>query len=130
MPYEGVPVSTEGQEHVPSAISPIGRSLDSIRTVTKLLIDAQPWRDDPRVHNLPWRQDVYEDVQSRPLVIGLLVDDGVVKVHPPIERVVREVAHRLEQAGHKIVQWTAAGHAECIDVMVSQWKCNKLRLSC
>lgn len=61
---------------------------------------------------------MYQAVQSRPLVIGLMVDDGVVKVHPPVERVVREAAAKLQAAGHKIVAWSPEGHAECIDVMV------------
>jgi Asp-tRNA(Asn)/Glu-tRNA(Gln) amidotransferase A subunit family amidase len=62
---------------------------------------------------------LYQEVQSRPLVIGLLVDDGHVKVHPPIERVLLEAAAKLEAAGHIIVPWTSAGHKECVDIMVS-----------
>lgn len=119
LPYEGVPVSTEGQEHVPSSVGPMARSLDSIETVVKLIIDQQPWNNDPRVHRLPWSQTEYEAVQSRPLTIGLLLDDGVVKVHPPIERIVRDAAKKLAAAGHTIVPWSADGHAECIRVMVN-----------
>lgn len=120
MPYEGVPVSTEGQEHVPSAVGPMGRSLSSIHQITKLVIEAEPWRNDPRAHNLPWREDMYQAIQSKPLVIGLLLDDGVVRCHPPIDRVVRIAAEKLEAAGHTIVPWSADGHAECIEVMVSK----------
>lgn len=47
-----------------------------------------------------------------------MVDDGTVKVHPPVERIVREAAAKLQAAGHKIVPWSPEGHAECIDVMV------------
>ena len=61
---------------------------------------------------------MYQAVQQRPLVIGLMVDDGVVKVHPPVERIVKDAAKKLQAAGHKIVPWGAEGHAECIDVMV------------
>jgi len=57
-------------------------------------------------------------MQSRPLVVGLLLDDGVVKVHPPIERVLKEVADKLRKAGHEVITWDASGHQECIDVMV------------
>ena len=34
-----------------------------------------------------------------------------------VERVVLDVAAKLESAGHTIVPWTADGHAECIEVM-------------
>ncbi|KAK0855473.1 hypothetical protein LTS02_011088 [Friedmanniomyces endolithicus] len=120
LPYHGVPVSTEGQEHVPSVVGPLARSLPSLHLVTKAVIDAKPWELDPKVLPLPWREEAYKEVQSRPLVIGLLVDDGVVKVHPPVERVVREVAAKLREAGHEVIDWDPSGHEECIRIMVSQ----------
>lgn len=123
MPYEGVPVSTEGQEHVPSAIGPLARSLGSIHLITRHIIDQQPWKSDPRCVPIPWREEAYQAIQQRPLVIGLMVDDGVVKVHPPVERVVREAAAKLKAAGHKIVPWSPEGHAECIEVMVIMPHC-------
>ncbi|KAK0265130.1 hypothetical protein LTS16_016220 [Friedmanniomyces endolithicus] len=117
LPYHGVPVSTEGQEHVPSVVGPLARSLASVHLVTKAVIDAKPWELDPKVLPLPWRGHAYREMQSRPLVFGLLIDDGVVKVHPPIERVVQEVAAKLREAGHEVIDWDATGHAECIRIM-------------
>ncbi|KAK5691591.1 hypothetical protein LTR97_011585 [Elasticomyces elasticus] len=117
LPYHGVPVSTEGQEHIPSVIGPLARSLSSIHLVTKAVIDAAPWRLDPKMVPLPWREDTYSEMQSRRLVIGLLVDDGVVKVQPPVERVLRDVAAKLRRAGHEVIDWDASGHQECIQIM-------------
>jgi Asp-tRNA(Asn)/Glu-tRNA(Gln) amidotransferase A subunit family amidase len=51
------------------------------------------------------------------MVIGVMVDDGVVKVHPPIERAMKEVVAKLKTAGHEIVQWQASGHQEIIDIL-------------
>lgn len=46
-------------------------------------------------------------------------DDGVVKLHPPIARVLKEVADKLKQAGHELVPWEPGTlHQECIDIMV------------
>jgi len=118
MPYQGVPVSTDGQEHVPSAIGPMTRSLSSMVTVTKSVIDAEPWRLDPKVVPIPWRDWIYEEAQSRPLVIGVMIDDGVVKVHPPIERALKELTAKLEEAGHELVDWEPSLHKECIEIMV------------
>ncbi|KAF2836191.1 amidase [Patellaria atrata CBS 101060] len=120
LPYQDVAVSTEGQEHVPSVIGPLARSLSSIHLVTKAVINSCPWKLDPKCCPLPWREAMYDEVKSRPLVIGLLLDDGVVKVHPPIERVLKEVAAKLKQAGHEIINWDPAdNHRECIEIMVS-----------
>jgi amidase len=122
MPYQGVPVSTEGQEHVPSAIGPMTRSLSSMTTITKAVIDAEPWSLDPKVVPIPWRDSMYLEVQSRPLVIGILVDDGIVRAHPPIERAMRELAAKLKAAGHELVDWEPSLHQECIAIMVGLYK--------
>jgi len=74
---------------------------------------------DAKVHPIPWRQESYDEMLSRPLVIGIMLDDGVVKVHPPIERVLKEVRKKLETAGHEVDDWNAGGHEECIRIMVS-----------
>lgn len=84
------------------------------------VLDAKPWMLDPRVTPLPWREDIYHEIQSRPLTIGVLVDDGVVKVHPPIERVLRDLEAKLKAAGHDIVVWDSSHHRECIEIMVSK----------
>lgn len=119
LPYRGVPVSTEGQEHVPSSIGPMARTLSSLTHAMQLVLQAQTWLRDPKVAPIPWREEIFQEAQTRPLTIGILVDDGVVKVHPPIERVLKELESKLKAAGHDIVQWDASGHKECIEIMVS-----------
>ncbi|KAF1952794.1 amidase [Byssothecium circinans] len=117
LPYQGVSVSTEGQEHVPSVVGPMSRNLDSLTTVTKAVIDAKPWTLDPKCCPLTWRNELYETVQSRPLVIAVMRDDGVVRLHPPVARVLEEVASKLEAAGHELVPWKPGTlHQELIDV--------------
>ncbi|KAJ6159789.1 hypothetical protein N7497_004326 [Penicillium chrysogenum] len=91
LPYQGVPVSTEGQEHVPSSIGPMARDLSSICHMS------QP--------------------QVRPMVIGLILDDGVVKVHPPIARALLELSAVLKAHGHEVMVWDTFDHAECIEIM-------------
>jgi amidase len=118
LPYSGVPVSTEGQEHVHSVIGPMARRLDTLAAVTKMVVDAQPWRLDPRCLPIPWREYHFREVQSRHLVVGLLLDDGVVKVHPPIERALKEIEAKLIAAGHEVVYWDPSGHQNLIEIMV------------
>ncbi|KAG9596534.1 acetamidase, partial [Aureobasidium melanogenum] len=117
LPYDRVSVSTEGQGHVPSIVGPLARSLSSLKHVTQAVIEAQSWSTDPQIVPIPWRPDIFDEVQQRPLVVGLLVDDGTVRAHPPTIRVLQEVANKLRAAGHEIVQWNSDHHAECIEIM-------------
>lgn len=119
-------MSTEGQEHVPSAIGPLTRSLPTLNLVMQSILDSKPWLMDSRVTPIPWRENAFQDVQSRPLRIGILLDDGVVKVHPPIERVLKELAAKLTAAGHEVVPWDSEGHRQCIEIMVSSGPLNSL----
>ncbi|KAK3081151.1 hypothetical protein LTS18_009735 [Coniosporium uncinatum] len=117
LPYQGVSVSTEGQGHVPSAVGPMARSLSTLIDVMQNVVNARPWNLDPNVTPLAWQEEVFNEVQTRPLTIGLLIDDGVVKVHPPIERALRDLTDKLRSAGHEIVSWDCSGHKECIEIM-------------
>jgi len=119
LPYRGVPVSTEGQEHVPSSVGPMARSLDTIHTVFKSLIELKPWDFDARCTAIPWREDIFQDALCRPLVIGVLADDEVVRPHPPITRVLKSAIELLRDAGHEVVDWNASLHTECVELMVS-----------
>lgn len=62
---------------------------------------------------------MYEDILSRPLTIGVIWDDGVVKVHPPIRRALDDLVERLKSAGHEIITWDPTGHEEFIKIQVS-----------
>ncbi|KAF9883633.1 hypothetical protein FE257_003105 [Aspergillus nanangensis] len=116
LPYYNVSVSTEGQEHVPSVVGPMARSLFSLTEVTKSVIASEPWVFDPRCVPIPWRPDVYGDIVSRPLTIGLILDDGTVRPHPPILRALNLLVEKLKQKGHEVIPWDTDGHADFIAV--------------
>ena len=59
---------------------------------------------DSQLPSMPWRKDVFETFSSRPLIVGIMPDDGVVKPLPPIARVFREIVAKLQTAGHEIVE--------------------------
>jgi amidase len=109
----------------------MSRNINSLVAVTKAVIDAAPWDQDPKCCPMPWRSEVFEEARSRPLVIAVMQDDGVVKPHPPVSRVLENVVLQLQLAGHEIVSWTPGSlHQECIDIMVgkhvqTQWPATK-----
>ncbi|XDG09864.1 hypothetical protein ABKA04_009479 [Annulohypoxylon sp. FPYF3050] len=85
--------------------------------VMKELIRTKPWEHDARCAPVPWRDEVFQEFRSKPLVIGLLTDDGVIRPHPPISRVLLSLVEKLRAAGHEIIEWNADLHAECVQVM-------------
>lgn len=92
-------------------------SLDTIHLTMKSLIDLKPWELDSRCSPIPWREAAYSEALSRPLVIGVLLDDGVARPHPPVTRVLQQAVEALKLAGHEIVEWNSDLHAECIQVL-------------
>jgi amidase len=119
MSYRGVEVSIDGQQHVPSSVGPMTRSLSSMTEITKLVIEAEHWKLDSQMPRMPWRSDVFDTLSSRPLVVGILPDDGVVKPLPPIARVFSETIAKLQAAGHEIVEWDSSLNSTCIAIQVS-----------
>lgn len=95
----------------------MARDLDSICRITQLITSARPWDLDPRCVPIPWNETAFREIQERPMVIGLILDDGVVRVHPPIARALHELSAALKAQGHEIVPWYTGDHAACIELM-------------
>ena len=104
---------------MPSAVGPMARSLSSLTLITKHVIEAALCNHDPQLPPLPWRSDVFKTFTDRPLVVGTMLYDGKVKVHPPVERVFKDVVSKLQAAGHEVVEWDTGLNEECIAIMVS-----------
>lgn len=75
-------------------------SLETIETYMEALPDARPWEVDQHVAPVPWRNSLATP-GARRLKIGFVIDDGVVKVQPPIARAMKETIEALKQAGHE-----------------------------
>ncbi|KIW39567.1 uncharacterized protein PV06_08169 [Exophiala oligosperma] len=114
--HRGVPGPHEGQEHVPSSVGPMAKRLSSLVAVTRAVLNSQAWLQDPKVVPMPWREAIYQEVLNRRLRIGLIVDDGIVEPHPPVQRAVREAAALLRKAGHEIVPWDTSEHMSFIEI--------------
>lgn len=98
----------------------MARTLNTLTLAMKAVIQAETWTTDPQLPPLPWREDIFQEFFKKSLVIGLMLDDGRVKVHPPIERIFRELCRKLEAAGHELVQWDTSLNPDCISIMVRQ----------
>lgn len=88
-----------GQDIVRSVAGPMACSLTTIERYMEVLPEAKSWEVDQHVAPVAWRKELASPGAKRQR-IGFLVDDGVVKVQPPIARAMREVIEALKAAGH------------------------------
>jgi Asp-tRNA(Asn)/Glu-tRNA(Gln) amidotransferase A subunit family amidase len=95
----------------------VTRDLSSLTYITQALTSSKPWTLDPRCSPLPWNELIYKATQSKPLVIGLILNDGIVNPHPPITRALHELSTALAAQGHELVPWDTSAHASCIEIM-------------
>lgn len=90
---------------------PLTSSLNTLELFMKGLLQAEPWKYEPTSHPIPWRDELAQK-PTRKLRIGYYVDDGMVKVQPPIERAMHEVVTKLRAAGHDVFEWDVSSHIE------------------
>lgn len=118
LPYEGVATSIDGQNTVLSVVGPLSYSVGGLKLLFKAILQQQPWRHDPQVVEMPWRDSIVEETSrlvtesiSKPksmtpgtggLAFGLLRHDGIVQPTPPVSRALETVVRALKQAGHKV----------------------------
>jgi len=94
------------------------RTPESLTFITRHVIQSDAHNLDPKVVPIPWREDLYQSMLlSKKLRIGLMLDDGVVRVHPPIARLLKWTATVLERNGHEIIPWKPDLHSEGVAVM-------------
>ncbi|KAK8849532.1 hypothetical protein IAR55_004866 [Kwoniella newhampshirensis] len=97
-----------GQEAVRSINGPMSTSLAAIELWSKAVVDKEPWKYDPNMIPIPWRDVTVPEK----LCFGLIMDNGMVKPTPPVTRCLLETKAALEAAGHKVVEWSAYKHEE------------------
>jgi len=88
-----------------SAIGPLAIDLSRLRLWCETILSTEPWLQDRDCLPIPWR-----DVTApQRLKVGMLINDGVVNPSPPVQRVLKEAAEKLNTAGHDVVEldWSA-----------------------
>lgn len=112
-PYGGICLQDAGSEQILCIVGPMAVSLRDCTFLLKTLLDAEPWKIDPYVLRMPWRE-----VESRrDFVVGVMWDDGVVRPHPPVTRVLKESVETIQKAGIKVVEWKPWEHKRGWDII-------------
>ncbi|KAF1943522.1 amidase [Clathrospora elynae] len=102
-----------GQEAVQSVNGPMAKTLDDITMYSKAIIDAQPWKLDPKMLPIPWRSAE----PPKKLKIAVLWNDGICLPTPPVTRALKETAEKLKKAGHHLTEWDPKLHQTAIDLL-------------
>ncbi|KZV61548.1 amidase [Peniophora sp. CONT] len=121
LPYLGVKELMSGNTTSPYTVGPIGANVVNLSVLVQAILSRRPWLHDPKLVELPWRADHYDEVvnvaRAGGLVFGILMSDGIVTPQPPVLRALRELQARLEAAGHEVIQWAPPSHGEVDDIM-------------
>ncbi|RWA07120.1 hypothetical protein EKO27_g7989 [Xylaria grammica] len=85
---------------VPSA-GPIANDMKTIQTFMKAIIDARPFHYDATAVDIPWRS--VEGFSQRNLRLGLLPEDPLFPLHPPVRETIAKAVQILQSHGHEVV---------------------------
>jgi amidase len=80
----------------------------------KTVLATEPWRNSHDLVPLPWR----EFALPEKLTIGFILDDGVVKPHPPVTSALQNMKHRLGALPQfNVVDFVPYEHARGYDLV-------------
>jgi amidase len=108
-----------GQEAVQSVNGPMGKTLEDIILYSKAIIDAQPWKVDPKMVPIPWRSVE----PPKKLKIAVLWNDGICTPTPPVTRALEQTLEKLKSAGHGVVEWDPKLHSTALELLVRLCRC-------
>lgn len=111
--YLNVTNSVSGQEAFPSVIGPMATSLEDIELITKLIVEAQLWKQDPKVMPVPWK-DVSE-LKKKKLTFGVWRYDNKIKPHPYIQRALTKATDALKLQGHEVLEIQIPNHDSILE---------------
>ncbi|NWT80630.1 FAAH1 hydrolase, partial [Lanius ludovicianus] len=90
--------------HVPCALGPMARDVDSLALCMKALLCQEMFQLDPSVPPIPFNEEVYSS--STPLRVGYYDTDGYFPLPPCMRRAVKETRRALQAAGHQLVPFS------------------------
>ncbi|KIP11093.1 hypothetical protein PHLGIDRAFT_28037 [Phlebiopsis gigantea 11061_1 CR5-6] len=118
MPHAGLLGSHDGMDAILGALGPIATSARDLALFCRTMLQYEPWRVEPALLELPWRQDIVDGagIPDR-LAVAIMWDDGCVAPHPPILDALKAARDALVAAGHDVVDWAPLDHQEAWELI-------------
>ncbi|KAK2027471.1 amidase [Colletotrichum zoysiae] len=104
---------TAGQESIRGVVGPLGQSVEDLDLFMGAVLAAEPWDTETTLVPVPWRQVNLD----KNITIGLMLDDGCVKPHPPVLRALQMAAEKLRKSGINVVDWEPYNHSHGWDIV-------------
>ncbi|CAE6502867.1 unnamed protein product [Rhizoctonia solani] len=103
----------------PQAVfGPMAHSARDLEFFCQVVSGYEPWNIDPTTLTIPWDSSLAVPEAGKKLVIGLLVDDGVVAPHPPIVESLHKARDALLAAGHEVIDFEPFAHMEAFELVI------------
>ncbi|KIW18846.1 hypothetical protein PV08_03135 [Exophiala spinifera] len=100
LPFQGmIRGAFPAELNVLPVAGPLGRSLRDMNLVTKAVLDAEPYREDPKLFPTPWKG--LQAPFSRKLKVGIIENDGFIEPQPPVKRAIAWVRKLLSDPKYK-----------------------------
>ncbi|KAL1306087.1 hypothetical protein AAFC00_004207 [Neodothiora populina] len=120
LPYEGMANSFDGAPSILSVVGPLAPTPEALKLVTQGILSTQPWLHDPLVIPMPWNADAERETlelaKAKKLTFAIFKHDGMCAVHPPLARALDIVAKKLQDEGHKVIDWKPPGHRRLAEI--------------
>lgn len=114
VPLSGCVLPMKGCESFPVVVGPVCRSARDNEYFLKVMLDSQPWRTEPELVPMPWRDITLPEK----LRVGFYADDGVVRPHPPVAAVLEHVKSKLKvHPDFDVVEWKPFQHGRGYDIV-------------
>jgi Asp-tRNA(Asn)/Glu-tRNA(Gln) amidotransferase A subunit family amidase len=121
IPKQGIMGVQIGRESIIGVIGPLTRAREDINLFMKIILDSEPWLQEPSLVPIPWRSIT---LYSKNLTVAVLWDDGVVRPHPPITRALHETVEHLKKSGIRVINWEPIDHQKSWDLISALYYCN------
>lgn len=134
LPRGGMTGGMPHQESIVGATGPQTVSARDLRLFIEVVLAREPWRVDPGCVGMPWRQRAepaggagpaegagratWRHGGARPRV-GVMWDDGLVSLQPPMARALRDAVAKLRAAGFEVVDVAPYRSREAWDLISS-----------
>lgn len=115
--FKDAPASGKANLIIPGVIGIMGPSVKSLRLMFKSLQSTEPWKRDPFVLPLGYREDLEYRSDRDPLpTFGIMKHDGTCRPHPPIARAMDIAEIAVQNAGFKTLKWDPPPHFETAQI--------------
>ncbi|RDW65947.1 uncharacterized protein DSM5745_09686 [Aspergillus mulundensis] len=101
VPYGGITsVARPGTASIVPSAGPLCHTLRDAELLLKVVLGSSPSNIDDNALDIPWRVGVNQNPFLR---VGVLGEDALYPLHPPMKRAIATALNKLEAAGHTLV---------------------------